>query len=33
LAKENPRDLDRAALGAKAMPEVLHRALQELGLL
>ena len=28
-----PRDLDRAAPGAKAMPEALRRELRELGLL
>ena len=32
-AKDAPRDLDRAAPGAKAMPEDLRRELTELGLL
>ena len=32
-AKDAPRDLDRAAPGAKAMPEALRRELRELGLL
>jgi hypothetical protein len=32
-AKDAPRDLDRAAPGAKNMPESLRRELQELGLL
>ncbi len=32
-AKEAPRDLDRAAPGAKMMPETLRRELRELGLL
>ncbi len=31
--KEAPRDLERAAPGAKAMPEALRRELRELGLL
>jgi hypothetical protein len=31
--KDAPRDLDRAAPGAKAMPETLRRELRELGLL
>jgi hypothetical protein len=31
--KDVPRDLDRAAPGAKAMPETLRRELRELGLL
>jgi hypothetical protein len=31
--KSAPRDLDRAAPGAKAMPEALRRELRELGLL
>jgi hypothetical protein len=33
LAKDVPRDLDRAAPGAKNMPEALRRELRELGLL
>jgi hypothetical protein len=32
-AKDAPRDLDRAAPGAKNMPETLRRELRELGLL
>ena len=32
-AKDAPRDLDRAAPGAKNMPEALRRELRELGLL
>ncbi|MEA2937338.1 MAG: hypothetical protein QOC56_842 [Alphaproteobacteria bacterium] len=32
-AKEAPRDLDRAAPGAKGMPETMRRELRELGLL
>jgi len=32
-AKDAPRDLDRAAAGAKHMPEALRRELRELGLL
>ena len=32
-AKDAPRDLDRAAPGAKTMPEALRRELRELGLL
>jgi hypothetical protein len=32
-AKDAPRDLDRAAPGAKAMPEALRRELRDLGLL
>ena len=32
-AKDAPRDLDRAAPGAKMMPEALRRELRELGLL
>jgi hypothetical protein len=32
-AKDAPRDLDRAAPGAKHMPETLRRELRELGLL
>ena len=32
-AKDAPRDLDRAAPGAKDMPETLRRELRELGLL
>jgi hypothetical protein len=32
-AKDAPRDLDRAAPGAKTMPEELRRELRELGLL
>ncbi len=32
-AKDAPRDLDRAAPGAKHMPEALRRELRELGLL
>jgi hypothetical protein len=32
-AKDTPRDLDRAAPGAKKMPEHLRRELRELGLL
>jgi hypothetical protein len=32
-AKDTPRDLDRAAPGAKNMPEALRRELRELGLL
>ena len=32
-AKDAPRDLDRAAPGAKNMPEALRRELSELGLL
>jgi len=31
--KDSPRDLDRAAPGAKNMPETLRRELRELGLL
>jgi hypothetical protein len=31
--KDAPRDLDRAAPGAKMMPEALRRELRELGLL
>jgi hypothetical protein len=31
--KDVPRDLDRAAPGAKMMPEALRRELRELGLL
>jgi hypothetical protein len=31
--KDVPRDLDRAAPGAKNMPEALRRELRELGLL
>jgi hypothetical protein len=31
--KDAPRDLDRAAPGAKQMPEALRRELRELGLL
>jgi hypothetical protein len=31
--KDAPRDLDRAAPGAKNMPETLRRELRELGLL
>ena len=31
--KDAPRDLDRAAPGAKHMPEALRRELRELGLL
>jgi hypothetical protein len=31
--KEAPRDLDRAAPGARAMPEAMRRELRELGLL
>ena len=33
LAKEAPPDLDRAAPGARNMPEVMRRELRELGLL
>jgi len=32
-AKDAPRDLDRAAPGAKDMPEALRRELRDLGLL
>jgi hypothetical protein len=32
-AKDVPRDLDRAAPGARNMPETLRRELRELGLL
>jgi hypothetical protein len=32
-AKDAPRDLDRAAPGAREMPETLRRELRELGLL
>jgi hypothetical protein len=32
-AKDAPRDLDRAAPGARAMPEALRRELRDLGLL
>jgi hypothetical protein len=31
--KDSPRDLDRAAPGARAMPETMRRELRELGLL